>query len=100
MPYLSVIHPDTTAQLDRIELRGPVTVGRMSSVADCVVRDPAVSRRHCRVEPEGDAWILSDLQSFNGTRVNDAPIARHPLRDGDLIRIGRTTLRFHAGPMP
>jgi pSer/pThr/pTyr-binding forkhead associated (FHA) protein len=100
MPYLSVIHPETGAELDRVELRGGVTVGRMTSVADWVVRDPAVSRRHCRVEPEGEGWVLSDLESFNGTRVNEEEVARRVLQDGDVIRIGRTALRFHAGPMP
>jgi len=100
MPYLSVIQPETGAELDRVELRTGVTVGRMTSVSDWVVRDPAVSRRHCRVAPEGEGWAIVDLDSFNGTRVNEEQIERRILVDGDVIRIGRTELRFHAGPMP
>lgn len=49
-----------------------------------------ISRRHFRVEPEGDHWVIIDLGSGNGTFVNgEALVAniRHPLFDGDIIMI-------------
>jgi pSer/pThr/pTyr-binding forkhead associated (FHA) protein len=39
--------------------------------------------------------VLVDLGSTNGTFVNERRIQQHTLRDGDAIRIGRSTMRFH-----
>ena len=47
-----------------------------------------------RIRPEDGRFVLHDLGSTNGTRVNDRRISRHPLEDGDVIRVGDTCLRF------
>jgi hypothetical protein len=59
----------------------------------CTVRldDPSVSRRHARVEHRDGRWLLSDLDSSNGTYVGDRRLAsgdQHELRDGDALRLG------------
>ena len=74
----------------------PVTIGR---AADAAVRitDTSVSRRHAEIRPAGGGWILVDLGSTNGTRVNGSPIAEHRLQDGDVVTVGDATLRFEAG---
>lgn len=71
----------------------PLEIGR--SIA-CAIRleDREVSRRHCRVELDASGNpSLDDLDSANGTFVNDQRIS-HPvaLRDGDVIRVGRTLI--------
>lgn len=51
-----------------------------------------ISRRHFRVEKEGSQWVIIDLNSGNGTFVNEealAPNIRHPLRSGDMILLSR-----------
>ncbi len=51
-----------------------------------------ISRRHFRVEREGSQWVIIDLNSGNGTFVNEealAPNIRHPLRSGDMILLSR-----------
>jgi hypothetical protein len=81
---------------DRVPLgEFTVTVGRQN---DCtiVLADPNVSRRHAEFRPSGDGFVVVDLGSTNGTRVNDARVAEHRLRDGDQIRFGNTVMRFHA----
>lgn len=64
-------------------------------------RDPAsairlkgndVSRRHARVLHDGAAFVLEDLGSRNGVRVNGKPATRHALRTGDQIQIGHAIL--------
>src|SRR5690606_21212848 len=52
------------------------------------LRDDGVSRRHARIFPEGDGFVLEDLGSANGTFVNGQPITRHWLSDGELIQLG------------
>jgi predicted component of type VI protein secretion system len=84
-------------EVARRELDRGVVVGRS---ADCEVsvRDILLSRRHCRLQPSDDGWLLQDLQSKNGT-VIDGERLRVPrlLRDSDVIRLGRTKIIFHAG---
>jgi len=71
----------------------PVTIGRMPD-NNLVIDNPAVSGRHARVYREGNHYVLEDLKSTNGTFVNDKPIARHTLLEGDAVLVGKHTLLF------
>jgi diguanylate cyclase (GGDEF)-like protein len=74
----------------------PLVAGRGS---DCDIRinDHSVSRRHARIQPEAEGYSAVDLQSTNGTYVNDVPISVCKLNDGDYVRIGNCIYRFLAG---
>jgi len=61
---------------------------------DVVIEDEAISGQHLRIRPEEGRFVLHDLGSTNGTKVNDRKVAKHTLQDGDLIRLGDTALRF------
>jgi len=67
--------------------------------ADCNIRinDHSVSRRHARVQACQDGYYAVDLQSTNGTFVNDVPAAMYKLQDGDYLRVGNCIYRFLAG---
>jgi pSer/pThr/pTyr-binding forkhead associated (FHA) protein len=56
---------------------------------DCDIRlnYPVVSGRHCRLVFDGNAWIVEDLKSRNGTMVNTIPITTHVLKSGDTLVI-------------
>lgn len=72
---------------------GPVVLGRGP---DCFIRldDPSVSRQHARIEPEETGHAVVDLQSTNQTLVNDQPVVRRRLDDGDTLRVGNYVLRY------
>jgi hypothetical protein len=79
----------------RYVLEGPrATIGRAKD-ADCVLRDPNVSRHHAelRRSPAGD-WTVADLGSTNGVKVNDRRVGSARLSAGDLVTLGTTTFRF------
>ena len=60
-----------------------------------------VSKRHARIERDGDRFVVQDLQSTNGTFVNGQPVARsQPLQPGDEVRIGETRLLFRDSGAP
>jgi diguanylate cyclase (GGDEF)-like protein len=66
---------------------------------DCTIQvdEHSVSRKHARVETTPYGYVAVDLGSTNGTFVNDQPVARHPLKDGDYLRVGNCIYRFLAG---
>jgi pSer/pThr/pTyr-binding forkhead associated (FHA) protein len=68
-------------------------LGRMPE-KDLVIADPNVSRRHAEIRAVGPNFVLVDLGSTNGTRINGVAISQQTLRDGDAISIGATTMRF------
>src|SRR4051812_45241174 len=94
MPWITI--SANGDELDRRELSGPITIGR-SPESDVVVRDILLSRRHCRIEPVGHGWKVSDLKSKNGTRVGWQNVESHVLRDGDHLRMGRTRIVYQTG---
>jgi pSer/pThr/pTyr-binding forkhead associated (FHA) protein len=57
---------------------------------------PSVSRVHAEIRSEGEHWVIVDLDSTNGTRVNGAPVSATPLRPGDRIRIGEVEVVFES----
>src|SRR6266436_3046170 len=72
---------------------GPIVIGRETTVEVCLA-DSAVSRRHSRIEKKSEQFWISDLQSLNGTFVNDVPVKQRQLQHGDRIRIGDTQFLF------
>jgi len=70
------------------------TIGRARD-ADCVLRDPNVSRHHAelRRSPRGE-WTIADLGSTNGIKVNGRRVGSTRLRPGDQVTLGTTTFRF------
>ncbi|MEW6716376.1 MAG: FHA domain-containing protein [Chloroflexota bacterium] len=72
---------------------GCVILGRDSSCS-MVLSDPQASRQHARVDSEGRTWVLTDLDSANGTLVNGVRVSQRVLQPGDQIQIGQTVLVF------
>ena len=58
------------------------------------VEDPAVSGHHAKIDSLGDRFVLTDLQSTNGSFVNEQLVHSHWLKDGDVINIGDYSLVF------
>ncbi|NUP05900.1 MAG: sigma 54-dependent Fis family transcriptional regulator [Polyangiaceae bacterium] len=78
------------------ESAGPVLVGQSSACAICLT-DRSVSRRHLSLDPFNAQLRLSDLESTNGTLVNDVVALGAWLRGGELVQVGSTVLRVHRG---
>lgn len=72
-----------------------LTLGRLPE-CELALADSGVSRRHAQVRRgSGGGWVVADLGSTNGTKLNGRRISgEHVLKDGDEITVGTTTLRF------
>ena len=81
---------------DRLPLgEQTVTFGRRPE-STVQLADPNVSRNHAEIRPQGNGWVLIDLGSTNGTRVNGVRISSHELVEGDEISFGNTRITFEA----
>src|SRR5262245_57624949 len=77
----------------RVRLEGLLLIGR-DPAADIVLLEEDVSWHHARIEDRGDAYVLIDLGSTNGSHVNGARMTEHVLSRNDRIQIGSTMARF------
>ena len=72
-----------------------VTIGRMPE-CDVTLNDANVSRQHAEIRPRSDGFVLIDLGSTNGCKVNGVLVTERELRDGDELTFGNSRLTFAA----
>jgi pSer/pThr/pTyr-binding forkhead associated (FHA) protein len=95
MPKLQIVRPDGS-QTDH-ELTGEtVTIGR---APDCVLQldEVGISSHHAQISPAQDGYLLKDLQSTNGTKVNGQTLeaqTEYALKPGDRIIFGKLDAIF------
>lgn len=77
----------------RIELEEYMLFGRAQE-CDVVLQDTWCSRRHAEIKKVEGGYEIVDLESTNGTFVNEDKIDRRTLKSGDALRLGRTTFRY------
>ncbi len=73
-----------------------IIIGR-SAKSEIQVDQESVSRSHAKIVAAGKHLVIKDLGSTNGTYVNDEQIDESRLRDGDMVKIGRTIFKFLSG---
>lgn len=94
MNKLTIFHQ--SRPLGEIELKSQsVSIGR-SADNTVQIKQASVSLWHARVSQENGQWVLEDLNSTNGTRVNEADVQHSVLHDGDIIGIGEYKIHFSA----
>ena len=95
MTHEILIHcPD--GQVSTVPLTGArLSIGRSSAAEICFPEDAGLSRQHFVLEPDGEAWIVQDLGSKNGTFVNgNAVKAKVRLQPGDRITAGHLAIVY------
>jgi len=92
-PVLAITRGPRAGEVFELSALAATSIGR-SRANDIQVEDVSVSGQHCRVRPEDGQFVLHDLKSTNGTLVNEKKIVRHVLAEGDVIRLGETSLQF------
>lgn len=75
------------------DIKVPVTIGREEGNT-IQLNDERISRFHLKIQKDHDDLVLTDLESTNGSRVNNEDVRLRILRHGDLITVGRSTLIF------
>jgi len=70
-----------------------VSIGRQAESNVCL-SDNGISRRHAQIVRDAEGWLLQDLGSANGTRVNGEPVKEHELSHRDVIAFDTVSARF------
>jgi diguanylate cyclase (GGDEF)-like protein len=91
------IYPTGPAMGTRYKLGASALILGRDDPCDIHLDDPSVSRRHDEIRAGVSGHYVIDLQSTNGTFVNDRPAAVSKLRDGDYLRVGNRIFRYLAG---
>ncbi len=78
--------------LSEVNVTKTIAIGR--EAGDILIKNPAVSARHCQVEKIGLRYVLSDFGSTNGTYIGSKKITSKDLRHGDIFTIGKFTFEF------
>src|SRR4028118_1725004 len=94
MPKLQISLPDAP-QVSHDLTEETITIGRVDDNA-IHIDDGSVSGRHAELVRSGEDYILRDLNSTNGTRVNGKRITEQALKDGDKLRLGNIEAAYHS----
>jgi hypothetical protein len=86
--------PQSRGEEEVYFLTQPDTVIGRGADAQLQLNDPRVSRRHAVISFQEGAFVLTDLDSTNGTLVNDTPVSKRQLVNGDRVGVGTMTLLF------
>jgi pSer/pThr/pTyr-binding forkhead associated (FHA) protein len=92
MPELVVKLGDNIVQRYVID-KDLISIGRAKD-NDIVIENLSVSRNHARIRRQGNSYVLTDLNSANGTFVNNVRVTKTEILDGDIITIGKHQLHF------
>lgn len=93
MPILKLSFKENTIAVYRFAKGKSVTIGRKED-NEIHIENLAVSGHHAKIDSVGDGFLLTDLQSKNGSFVNDELVSSHWLQQGDSVTIGKHTLAF------
>lgn len=93
MPNITLKFKDNVLSRHFIGRGQSLTIGRRKD-NDIVIENLAVSGHHAKIDSVGEGFVLVDLQSKNGSFVNEQLVSSHWLKDGDLVSIGKHLLVF------
>ena len=93
MPYLVKKKIDGSV-VEQWEITDKPRVFGRGEQADCQVHDERMSRQHFAIAPKDNGYVIQDLQSTNGTFVNNVRVTESVLKPNDKVRVGQTILVF------
>lgn len=77
-----------------------ITIGRNEETCDIIIEESGASKSHCLIEFRQHKWWVVDLDSKNGTYINNSQIKRSQFYLDDVIQIGESYIRFASSHMP
>lgn len=93
---ISLVNVNDSNEEYRVPMERYVIIGKNEAKCSLAIKDdPSVSGQHCKILLSEGFYILSDMDSTNGTKLNGKRINKPvPIENGDVIGIGRREFRF------
>ena len=91
-PILKLLVTNIEGQVEEYSLRKNSKIGRHKD-NDIVIDTPRISRYHAEILDRNGRWYLRDLESMNGTKLNQKKVDLAPINTGDIISVGGATIR-------
>ena len=98
MPQVSLLNRVFAVGRGTFEKETPLILGRSEKVADIVVPDDSVSKRHCLFERTSEGMAITDCGSTNGTIIGEvqlAPNRPYVLKGGETLKMGNFSFLYH-----
>ncbi|MFA9455066.1 MAG: FHA domain-containing protein, partial [Candidatus Aminicenantaceae bacterium] len=92
MPYFHITQTEGKNVVFSLK-KDEIILGRKDD-NDIVIAEGQASRVHAKITKKADGYYVADMGSYNGTKVNGEPVKEALLNEGDVIRIGKTTLVY------
>ncbi len=92
MPSIHIINSDGGSYNYHL-IKAETSIGRGKN-NDIVLADSTVSRNHAKIIRSEENYLITDLGSYNGTKLNDIPVQNAILQDNDQIKVGHNKLTF------
>lgn len=93
MPHITIMSKDKKIGDYELQKGVSLTIGRREK-NNIIIDDMAVSGHHAKIDSVGDSFVMIDLQSKNGSFVNEQLINSHWLKHGDTINVGEHLMLF------
>jgi transcriptional regulator with GAF, ATPase, and Fis domain len=90
-----LVYADRGKTYERVFDKDVIALGAMGD-NDVILHDETVSRYHCTIRVDGDSYLVSDLESTNGTFVNRVRVREAYLKPGCTLALGNSEIRFEA----
>ena len=94
---LFLVGVDTPVEVEFVIEKNDFTLGKKADAVDgCLSFSDLISRRHCRIQRSEGNFAVMDLQSVNGTYINQQrlePYRPYPLKDGDILRLAKSSFQ-------
>ncbi len=100
-PQLHIVAMNAPTRVEITVTKDEFIIGKKPGLANGVISfNKMISRSHCKVTRKGNQYLLTDLQSANGTFVNRVrlqPNQPFPIKNGDVIRLANSDFQVHIG---
>lgn len=98
---LRITAMNAPTRVEIVVTKDEFVIGKKPELCDGVVDfNKMISRSHCKINKKGDQYVITDLQSANGTFVNKVklqPNQPHPIYNGDVIRLANSDFQVTIG---
>lgn len=92
--HVSILTGPMSGHKYSVAFDGPVLIGRTKDAHICIEEDECCSRRHAHIIQRNNKFFIEDLNSTNGTYLNEKLVHKSEIADGDVMQVGQSQIKI------